>query len=68
MHDATAVRMRPASPLATCAFVAFEPMKDSAHTVYMLETYDALVDYGIDTELLMYPPTDAETPTCRRAA
>jgi glycosyltransferase involved in cell wall biosynthesis len=47
----------------TCAFVAFEPMKDSAHTVYILETCDALVTYGLDTELLMYPPDGVETPT-----
>lgn len=47
---------------STCAFVAFEPMKDTAHTVYLLETCDALVSLGVDTELLMYPPDGAEPP------
>jgi glycosyltransferase involved in cell wall biosynthesis len=47
----------------TCAFVAFEPMKDSAHTVYILETYDALASLGVDTELLVYPPDGPKTPS-----
>ncbi len=51
-----------------CAFVAFEPMKDSAHTVYLLETYDALAGLGLDTELLVYPPGDGPQPTAEELA
>ena len=57
---ATGARSRGGS---SCAFVAFVPMKDSAHTVHILAMCDALMTSGVDTKLLMHPPEGAETPS-----
>ena len=45
-----------------CAFVAFEPIRDWAHTVHILKMWDAFMCSGVDTTLLMYPDGD-EVPS-----
>src|SRR5450759_4140196 len=61
MHSGMAIGTR-SSGGSSCAFVAFEPMKDWAHTVHILAMYDALTTSGVDTELFMYPD-GTETPS-----
>jgi glycosyltransferase involved in cell wall biosynthesis len=60
--DSRAARRTGSGDGPTCAFVAFEPLRDSAHTVHLLTMWDALTTSGVDTELLMYPPEGAAAP------
>lgn len=49
-------------PDRSCAFVAFETMKDWAHTVHVLTMWDALETSGVRTELFMYPENGVIVP------